>query len=46
MGSPFSAEERQALIEAATLQERAAHLVTLAEMEMAGGTGGASDRMQ
>lgn len=44
MGSPFGAEERQALIEASSLKERAEHLVTLAEMEIAGGTSG--DRMQ
>lgn len=41
MASPFSPEERQALLEAPTLAARADMLVTLAEMEIASGeTGG------
>jgi Lon protease-like protein len=40
--SPFGPEEKQALIEAPSLKDRAAVLITLAEMAMAGGqTGGA-----
>lgn len=36
--SPFQPEEKQALLEARTLQDRAAVLVTLAQMAIAGGT--------
>lgn len=40
--SPFGAEEKQALLEAKTLKERATVLITLAEMELASGGGSAS----
>jgi hypothetical protein len=43
---PFAPEERQALVEAATLPERAALLVTLAEMELASGQSGGGQRVQ
>ncbi len=39
--SPFGAEEKQALLEATTLSDRADVLVALAEMELAAGVGGA-----
>ncbi|MCH9765313.1 MAG: LON peptidase substrate-binding domain-containing protein [Alphaproteobacteria bacterium] len=39
--SPYGAEEKQALLEAASLKERADVLVALAEMELAAGVGGA-----
>lgn len=38
--SPFGAEEKQALLEAVTLKERAEVLIALAEMELAAGVGG------
>lgn len=44
--SPFTSEERQALVEAKTLGERAKLLVTLAEMEIASGQTGGGQRMQ
>jgi hypothetical protein len=41
VASPFGSAEKQALLEAATLKDRAEVLVTLAEMELAaGGSGG------
>lgn len=39
--SPFGAEEKQALLEATTLRDRAEVLVALAEMELAAGVDGA-----
>jgi len=45
--SPFGHEEKQALLEAATLEERASLLVALAEMEIAAGsTPGGSSSLQ
>ena len=44
--SPYSAEEKQALLEAADLKTRAEVLVALAEMEMAAGEGGTGSTMQ
>ena len=44
--SPYSAEEKQALLEAPTLKSRAEVLVALAEMEMAAGDGGTGTTMQ
>ncbi len=44
--SPYGAEEKQALLEAADLKTRAEVLVALAEMEMAAGDGGAGSTMQ
>ncbi len=44
--SPYSAEEKQALLEAPDLKSRAEVLIALAEMEMAGGEGGAGTTMQ
>lgn len=46
LASPFTSEERQALIEAKTLADRAKLLVTLAEMEIASGQTGGGQRMQ
>ncbi len=40
VASPFGSGEKQALLEAATLAERAEALITLAEMELAMGGGG------
>ena len=44
--SPYSAEEKQALLEAPDLKSRAEVLVALAEMEMASGDGGSGTTMQ
>lgn len=44
--SPYSAEEKQALLEAPNLKSRAEVLVALAEMEMAAGDGGTGTTMQ
>ncbi len=44
--SPYSAEEKQALLEAPDLKSRAEVLVALAEMEMAAGDGGTGTTMQ
>ena len=44
--SPYSAEEKQALLEAPDLKSRAEVLIALAEMEMAGGEGGTGTTMQ
>ena len=44
--SPYSAEEKQALLEAPDLKARAEVLVALAEMEMATGDGGTGSTMQ
>lgn len=44
--SPYGAEEKQALLEAADLKTRAEVLVALAEMEMASGDGGAGTTLQ
>jgi uncharacterized protein len=44
--SPYGAEEKQALLEAADLKTRAKVLVALAEMEMAAGDGGSGSTMQ
>ena len=41
LASPFGASEKQALLEARTLKERARLLIALAEMEIAAGSGGA-----
>ncbi len=46
LASPFMSEERQALIEAKTLGDRAKLLVTLAEMEIASGQTGGGQRIQ
>lgn len=46
LASPFSSEERQALLEAPTLAERAKLLATLAEMEIASGQTGGGQRIQ
>jgi uncharacterized protein len=46
MASPYGAEEKQALLEAATLQARAETLIALAEMELAAGAGGSGTRLQ
>lgn len=40
VASPFGSAEKQALLEAVTLKERAEALITLAEMELATGGGG------
>ena len=40
VASPFGAGEKQALLEAATLKDRAEALITLAEMELAAASGG------
>jgi hypothetical protein len=44
--SPFGPEEKQALIEAPTLKQRAELLVALAEMELAAGQSGPGTRLQ
>jgi uncharacterized protein len=44
--SPYGAEEKQALLEAADLKTRSQVLVTLAEMEMAAGEGGGGSTIQ
>jgi uncharacterized protein len=44
--SPYGAEEKQALLEAADLKTRAEVLVALAEMDMAAGDGGTGSTMQ
>lgn len=46
LASPFSSEERQALLEAGTLADRAKLLATLAEMEIASGQTGGGQRIQ
>ncbi len=46
IASPFAAEEKQALLEAATLKERADTLVALAQMELASGDDGSGNRLQ
>lgn len=46
LASPFSSEERQALLEAPGLAERAKLLATLAEMEIASGQTGGGQRIQ
>ena len=46
MVSPYDAEEKQALLEAASLQARAQALVALAEMELAAGAGGSGSTLQ
>ncbi len=44
--SPYGAEEKQALLEAASLQERAEALVALAEMELAAPDDGSGTSIQ
>jgi Lon protease-like protein len=44
--SPYGAEEKQALLEAADLKTRAEVLVALAEMDLASGEGGAGSTLQ
>lgn len=44
--SPFGPEEKQALLEAGTLKQRADILVALAEMELAAGDAGPGSRLQ
>jgi uncharacterized protein len=44
--SPFGPEEKQALLEAGTLKQRADILVALAEMELAAGDAGSGSRLQ
>jgi uncharacterized protein len=44
--SPYGAEEKQALLEAADLKTRADVLIALAEMELAAGEGGAGSTLQ
>jgi len=46
VASPYGPEEKQALLEASDLKARADMLVALAEMEMAGGDGGAGTTLQ
>jgi Lon protease-like protein len=46
VASPFGVGEKQALLEAATLAERAEVLITLAEMELATGGNDPSGRLQ
>ena len=46
IAGPFAPAEKQALLEAPTLAERAAVLITLAEMELAGPSGKPSSRLQ
>jgi Lon protease-like protein len=46
IAGPFAPPEKQALLEAPTLAERAAALIALAEMELAGPAGKPSSRLQ
>ena len=46
MTSPYGPEEKQALLEAGDLKERAEVLMALAEMELAGNEGGAGSTIQ
>jgi len=46
MLSPYGPEEKQALLEAATLKERAEALIALAEMDMAGANGDSGSTIQ
>ncbi|MDX2155030.1 MAG: LON peptidase substrate-binding domain-containing protein [Hyphomicrobiaceae bacterium] len=46
VASPFGGPEKQALLEAGTLQERAEALMTLAEMELATSSGDGGGRLQ
>jgi hypothetical protein len=46
IAGPFAPPEKQALLEAATLAERAAALIALAEMELAGPAGKPGSRLQ
>ncbi|MFM9942187.1 MAG: LON peptidase substrate-binding domain-containing protein [Hyphomicrobiaceae bacterium] len=46
LASPFNSEERQALLEAPRLNDRAKLLAALAEMEIASGETGGNQRMQ
>ena len=46
VASPFGAGEKQALLEAATLKDRAEVLITLAEMELAAGGSDPGSRLQ
>jgi len=46
IASPYGPEEKQALLEAATLKARAEVLMALAEMELAAGTDGSGSRLQ
>jgi uncharacterized protein len=45
MAGPFAPSEKQALLEAGSLDQRAQILTTLAEMALAGGDGGSETRM-
>lgn len=44
--SPFGPTEKQALVEASTLADRARALITLAEMDLAAGSGSPGSRLQ
>ena len=46
IASPYGPEEKQALLEAPTLKERAEMLTALAEMELAAGAGGSGSTLQ
>ena len=46
IASPYGPEEKQALLEAPTLEARAEALVALAEMELAAGAGGSGSTLQ
>jgi len=46
IAGPFAPPEKQALLEAATLADRAAALIALAEMELAGSAGKPGSRLQ
>jgi len=46
IAGPFAPPEKQALLEAPTLADRAAALIALAEMELAGSAGKPGSRLQ
>jgi Lon protease-like protein len=46
VASPFASEEKQALLEAPMLKDRAEILIALAEMDLAGGGDGSGTRLQ